>query len=342
MLMLKHRPKILIQIVTWNSRPYLKACLDSVIISKYQDWSLLVIDNGSRDGTIELIRNEYPNISLLENRQNLGFALAHNQGIRITDSDYVLIMNPDIILTPGFLGNIFAGLNDRPDYGSAVGKLLKFNFNADESREPIYTNTIDSAGLLVQRSRRFTNRGEGETDNGQYNYPSDVFGPSGAIALYRRTALEDVKLRDEYFDNDFFAYKEDIDLAWRMQRAGWRSIYLPDAVAYHHREARVSETNSALKRERRNRSRFINSYSYKNHLLTLIKNERAEDFIKDAFWIIFYELRKLIYIILYEPKTLSTLWATSRQLASALKKRRLIKGRQSGRGLDIRQWFVRT
>ena len=93
----KPRPEILIQIVTWNSRPYLKTCLDSVINSNYKDWSLLIIDNGSRDGTVEFIRTDYPNISLLENRQNLGFARAHNQGIQISDSEYVLVLNPDIV-----------------------------------------------------------------------------------------------------------------------------------------------------------------------------------------------------------------------------------------------------
>jgi len=338
----KPRPEILIQIVTWNSRPYLKTCLDSVINSNYKDWSLLIIDNGSRDGTVEFIRTDYPNISLLENRQNLGFARAHNQGIQISDSEYVLVLNPDVILTTDFLEKIVNGLTERPDFGSAIGKILKFNFHDDDLREPVLTKTIDSTGLVIQRNRRFTNRGEGESDAGQYDKVHDVFGPSGAVALYRRSAMADVRLKDEYFDEDFFAYKEDIDLAWRLQKAGWRSVYLPSAVAYHHREAKQAENITALKRERRNRSRFINSYSYKNHLLTLIKNEKLSDFLKDAPWILFFELRKLIFIIVYEPKTLTATWKFCRQMPSALRKRRLIKGRQSGRDLDIRPWFMRN
>src|SRR3989338_8402282 len=156
--MSRQRPEILIQIVTWNSRPYLKTCLDSVINSNYKDWSLLIIDNGSRDGTVEFIRTDYPNISLLENRQNLGFARAHNQGIQISDSEYVLVLNPDVILTTDFLEKIVNGPTERPDFGSAIGKILKFNFHDDDLREPVLTKTIDSTGLVIQRNRRFTNR----------------------------------------------------------------------------------------------------------------------------------------------------------------------------------------
>ncbi len=335
-------PKVLIQIVTWNSRPYLPACLELIRNQKYTDWSLLIIDNGSRDQTVEFVRKDYPQFSLLENRQNLGFARAHNQGIRISNSEYILVMNPDVILTPSFLSQMAGALQAQPDCGSATGKLLKFNFSTNDLQEPIFTKIIDSTGLGLQRNRRFINRGEGETDANRYDDQRSVFGPSGAVALYRRSALDDVRLKDEFFDEDFFAYKEDIDLAWRLQNAGWRSLYVPEAVAYHHREASRSDTGPALKRERRNRSRFINAYSYKNHLLTLVKNERVTDLLKDFLWISLFELRKLVYIIFYEPKTLSALPVLWRQLPKAFRKRRLIRGRQSNRGLDIRQWFMRT
>src|SRR5439155_16165933 len=137
-------------------------------------------------------------------------------------SEYVLVLNPDTVLRPNFIEELIHALDARPDAASASGKLLRMD-----------STTIDSTGIVMLRSQRHLDRGADEPDIGQFDKPEDIFGASGAAAMYRRPALEDARIDDEYFDEDFFAYREDADLAWRLRLLGWNSIYVPSAVALH-------------------------------------------------------------------------------------------------------------
>lgn len=333
--------KISIQIVTWNSFKYLPFVLKSIASLSNNDFSVLVIDNASRDDSVKYIRERYPTIKLLQNRHNLGFSKAHNQGISITKSPFILILNPDVILTPNYIKLLISEMIKESRIGSVTGRLLKYQFGKDEVNEIIYTKNIDTTGIEINRSRRVFNRGEGEVDTGQYDTKKDIFGVSGSASIYRREALDDCSVFGEYFDENFFAYKEDVDLAWRLQSRGWTSRYVPQALAYHHRQATGNTANDKMViKQRRQHSKFINYYSYKNHLFTIWKNESIGNLIKDSPWIGLYELKKIVYIILFEVATIKSLFEYFKQLPKINNKRRYIQSKRREKASKIRKWFV--
>ena len=222
---------VLISIVTWNSRSVLPHCLASLETQTYRNTSIVIIDNASTDGTLEFLAAHYPHIPVIKNTTNRGFAAAQNQGIQyLATSSYVLVLNPDVILTPNYLISLVAIMEQNQKTAGITGQLLRFKFEGDTV---VKTNIIDSEGLEMLPTRHVRERNAGSlTTNSS---PHAVWGISGACALYRMSALEDVKQNEEYFDQDFFCYKEDVDISWRMQRKGWSFLYMPCAQAYHAR-----------------------------------------------------------------------------------------------------------
>jgi len=200
--------KVAVNIVTFNSADDIAACLESLKSQTFRDFRIHVLDNASRDSTLEKLAGV--DLDIVRSPVNTGFAKAHNDLIRAYPAEYVLILNPDAILKPEFLERLVAALELRPDAASATGKLLRFD-----------GKTLDSTGIIMLRSQRHLDRGADQPDRGEFDKPEDVFGPSGAAALYRLKALEDVAIGGQYFDEDFFAYREDADLAWRCRLMGW-------------------------------------------------------------------------------------------------------------------------
>lgn len=333
--------KLSIQIVTLNSKKFLKDCLDSLLAQKYQDFSVLIIDNASNDETPKFVKENYSEFSkkifVLRNVNNIGFSKAHNQGIKISKSEFILVMNPDIILEPEFLQNIVGAIEKDKKLGSVGGKLLKIKSGDPELDEKIKTDIIDSTGLIVLKSRRFLDRGEGEKDKKQYDKSIDVFGISGACVLYRRQALEDVKIpvgnSNEYFDEDFFAYKEDIDLAWRLRLRGWKSVYVPEARAYHFRIGASSW-------HRFSQYKIVNYLSFRNHLWVLLKNSYWSNFFLHSWAILPYQLSKKYYLLFTQPfNFIKSGVSFIVKAPKILKKRMYIQKNAKISPKQIRKWF---
>lgn len=338
---------IFINIVTWNSMKYLPDALRSIFSQTHKNFKVLIIDNGSEDGTIKFLRNEYPQVLILKNVKNLGFAAAHNQGIKLAlnsslkygyglDKSYILITNPDIILKPNFLEKIIEKADNFSDSGSFGGKLKKVlnnNINLD-------SNIIDTTGLKIFNTRRVVERGAGECDEGQFQ-DGEVFGNSGALVLYRLSALQDIEVQNEYFDSKFFSYKEDIDLAWRLRLFGWKSFYIENAVAHHHRGAYGSENRTMSKaiNERRKKNSLINYYSTTNHFSILLKNEFAKNIVKDLPYIFLYEAGKFLYILFFETKTLRAYFKFLKSFSYVWKQRKEIMSRKKVNAEDMRKWI---
>src|SRR5204862_304740 len=156
---------------------------------------------------------------------------AHNRIIAETRSDYVLVCNPDVVLGPGFVEVLVDALDRDPAAGSATGKLRRLDPAAGTGCEA--KRILDTTGIYFTPNQRHLDRGSGEVDAGQYERREYVFGASGAAAFYRRRMLEEVRADQEYFDEAFFAYREDADLAWRAQWLGWRCLYVPEARGFH-------------------------------------------------------------------------------------------------------------
>lgn len=333
------KAKLSINLVTWQAENYLFNLGRSIVTQSFKDFSVLVIDNASLDKTTSFLKENYPQFKLIVNKNNNGFAKAHNQAIHWTDSQYILCLNQDIILTKNFLKICLDFLDKNPEVAAVTGKLLRYDNKENKS-----TDIIDSTGLKIFKSHRIIDRDQGNIDNGLTRQQSEeVFGVSGACPIYRREALEKIKVGNEYFDETFFNYKEDVDLAFRLRLNGWKAFYLPKAVAYHCRSTQQpdkNDKNKEIAKNRRRKNKYVNYYSYKNHLALIIKNEFLKNIIRCAPHIFFYELKKLLYVLFFEQKTLMAFVDFIKLLPAYLKKRKIIKKiiRQIN-SKDLYQWY---
>jgi GT2 family glycosyltransferase len=186
--------KVSVAIVTYNAIKYLDDCLKSIFSQTFKDFKVLVIDNASEDGTVEHLRKNYPQVTVLQNFKNLGLAKAYNQAIKFWESEYVLLANQDIILQLDFLEKLIKVAAHHPAAASFGGKILKLSH--DEDKRDLGPEIIDTTGIVATKSRRFYDRGAGEEDKGQYDQAGEIFGLSANLVLYRREALEKVKIKN--------------------------------------------------------------------------------------------------------------------------------------------------
>ncbi len=208
-------------IVNWNGKGFLEGCLGSIFAQRSPSLEVILVDNGSTDGSVEFVRERFPNVVVIENGRNVGFAGANNRGILRSKGRYVLTLNNDTVLKEGFLREIMdAAEASAENVGMWAPKILSFHER----------DVIDSVGgLLIYPDGLARGRGRLEKDAGQYDR-EEVFIPSACAALYRRGMLDKIGL----FDNDFFAYCEDTDLGLRARIAGWKAEGVPGAVVYHY------------------------------------------------------------------------------------------------------------
>lgn len=212
-------PKVSIIIVNWNGLQHLPACLSSVTSQSYPYYEVIMVDNGSTDGSVEYVERAFPQVRVIRHRENLGFAAGNNAAIRATAGEYVATLNNDAQADPHWLAELVSAVEGRPEVGMAASRMLL----------AAWPEIIDSAGIAVDWAGVAWNRRHGEQGDEAAIAPLDVFGPCAGAALYRRAMLEDVGS----FDEDYFAYYEDVDLAWRAQLRSWRCLYVPTATVYH-------------------------------------------------------------------------------------------------------------
>ena len=249
--------KIDINLVVWNGKKYLPFCIESILQQSYSDWQLNILDNGSTDDSVKYLREHYPNLKVVALKENTGFAQGHNKLLSWTNSEYVLCLNQDVILDQDFLKNSLDFLKNKKDVGSISPKVYHWDFKKldigdtvepEKARELLdskKTNIIDTCGFQLFKNHQVVDWGQGEKDKPEFQEPKKIFGVSGACPIYQRKALEKVKIDNEYFDEDFFSYKEDVDLAYRLQLAGYKSYFLPQVTAHHNRS--IKKENSIIK-----------------------------------------------------------------------------------------------
>lgn len=325
--------KLSIQLVTWNGAKYIPLLFKSLREQTSKDWFLFVWDNNSSDNTVELIKNEVNKLGvqykIVENKENLGFAGGHNAVFKITESEYILLLNQDIYLPPDCLEKLVNFMDARPEAAAVSPRLMKWDFANGE-----FTNTIDTLGLKVFKNRRVVDWKAGEEWSRDFAAPLQVFGISGAMPMYRRSALEAVAFfNGDFFDVDYHSYKEDVDLAYRLASAGFKSYVLPDAMAYHDRAGAGPKTmdDAAALANKKTQSAWVKYHSYKNHLMTLYKNEYWQNFLLDFFCILWYEVKKFAYFLLLDRGVLAGLkeiWIMRKELREKrkwiIKKRKIV------------------
>jgi GT2 family glycosyltransferase len=313
-----------IVVVTFNSERDIDACLDSIGRQTYAPLEILVIDNHSSDGTAQRVRSGGSPLHFIQNERNIGFAAAHNQGIRLTRGELYLALNPDVEMSSSFVEEMVRAFALDSRVGSVSGKLLR----PPAGKGP---RIIDSTGIYMTPGLRHLDRGSGQFDQGQYERPQYVFGASGAAALYRRTMLDDVAVEGEVFDEDFFAYREDADLAWRAQLLGWRTFYMPRAVAIHQRRV-LPERRDALPAQ-------INMHSVKNRFLLRIKNQTLTEFLALLLPSLFRDLQVVAYVVLVERTSLPGLSFVIRNFRRIWMKRKQIMSRKKAGAGNMLRWF---
>jgi GT2 family glycosyltransferase len=195
-------------ITTYNSAKFLARCLDSVFTQTYQPIEVIVVDNASADETRTILQ-QTTRLKVLYNDRNTGFAAAQNQAARAAGGPWLLSLNPDVVLSPTFVSTLVLMGELDARIGTVCGKLLRWDPSADAE----LTHVIDSTGIYFRRDLRHLDRGADQIDSGQYEREEYVFGATGAAALYRRAMLDDIEVEGQYFDEQFFAYREDADLA---------------------------------------------------------------------------------------------------------------------------------
>ncbi len=207
-------------VVNWNGKDLLHSCLLSLAGQTYRELEVVVVDNGSSDGSVEMVKGEFPRVRLKENETNLGFARPNNQGIAEATGEVFFLINNDAEAEPDCLAKLVSALERDPKAGMAAPKILEYS----ERR------TIDSVGgLFIYPDGMSRGRGRGEEDRGQYDSLREVLLPSACACLYRRAMVEEVG----NFDEDFYAYCEDTDLGLRGRLAGWKAVSVPEAVVRH-------------------------------------------------------------------------------------------------------------
>lgn len=213
-------PLVTVIIVNHNGLRLLKGCLDSLRGQSFKDFEVILVDNGSEDGSVEFVKEKYPDVGIIVNESNLGFGAGNNEGIKEAKGKYIALLNNDASAHKDWLGELVKAAEEAPQgFGMWASKIL----SADSP------DIIDTAGHLIYPDGLNIGRGKGEKDAGQYDVKEEVFFPSGCAALYSRGMLDMVG----FFDPDFFAYGDDTELGLRARLSGWRCLYVPASVVYH-------------------------------------------------------------------------------------------------------------
>lgn len=303
--------KISIQLITYNAKQYLEQCLNSVASQTFLDFSLYVFDNASTDNSVEIIndfRKKNPKIifTFIPSKKNLGFSVGHNILLRLHASKYCVLLNQDVILDQDFLKNAVNFLDKHANYSSVSPKILRLT-------QAKKTRIIDSLGIRIKKTLQAVDIGAG-IDDKKLNFKPifDIFGPSGASPIYRRAALDEIAYKYqngqvEYLDEDFFMYKDDVDLAYRLTFLGWKSACVQNVISYHARTARtVSQCGLwyQIAKNRLTKSQFVNYLSYRNHWFLYYKDIPMCVVGRYLSFIIYYELKKIIFLVFFERQTL--------------------------------------
>lgn len=315
-------PQVSVVIPLWNGLDHIPACLASLQAQTLRDHEVVVVDNASPDGAGAWVEGHHPEARLVRNARNLGFAGGTNTGIAAARGRFVVTLNQDTVAEPDFLERMVAATRWGPRVGMVAAKMRYFH-----QRE-----RINSTGIQVLGDFYGEDRGGYERDEGQWDMPGEVFGPCGGAALYTRELLEDVGA----FDEDFFCYFEDLDLAWRARVAGWRCAYNPRAVVYH------KHRGSKAQVERHETPRHVIAWCERNRAWAMVKNAG----LSTLAWHAPILLGREAYIlgealVLRDAYKLRARLEALHHLGPALAKRRAVQARRRVPEREVRAWFRR-
>lgn len=329
-------PRVLVSLVTHNESRDAERLVPSLFAQTAGDLAISAVDNASEDGTratLAAFEKIAPvPLAVHPSRENLGYTGGHNLSIaRAVERGipWVLVLNTDVVLAPEFLAELLAeaARPGRERVATFTGKILRA-----EGPDLAPTSAIDSVGIRMTPNGRHFDVGAGEPDDGRFDGPAEVFGASGCAALFRTEALEDVRIATGFFDDDFFVYREDVDLAWRLRGRGWSARCVPAARAWHRRRN--------LPERRRAMSPVANLHSVKNRFLLRVNNAGKEH-LRATFARTF--LRDALVVggcLTVERTSLEALRWLATNRARLLAKRAEIQGRRTVGDRALARWFT--
>lgn len=322
----KNAPKVVIGAILYNNKnntyrtdKYLPYFLESVKKQDYQNVEVIFADNSDLEynENKKFIKANYPEIEIIRPGANIGFAAANNLLIkRVLEKkgDYFIASNVDMIYEPNVVSELVSAVMKTPQVASATCKIKTWDFSKRDGEDGGRTNFIDTAGITITREHRFIDRSQGDIDYGQYDQEEEIFGASGAAAIYRLSALEDVAFinengKKEYFDELMFMYKEDCDLAYRLQWAGYKCFYAPAAVIYHDRAVKSKGKGIVnIIMGRIGRARRYKEWSWLNHHIILQKMLGGDYSSRTRLKTWWYELKSNLYVLFFEPYIFKQFW----------------------------------
>lgn len=320
----------------YSSKKYLAQFLESLTKQSYHNVEILCLDNGSTDegeALQEVLR--YPQVRVMRLEKNIGYA-GHNRMIAEAQGKYYLCTNFDIQLDPDMLTHLVAALEEDVLAASSAGASYRWDF-----QKQILTDIVDTTGLEIFRSHHVRDREMGEmvaVSDMQQRSKEEIFGSSGVNILFRMDALRSVCLApQEYFDEHFLMYKEDVDLAYRLQWAGWKALFVPQALLWHDRsvgeEAQSRSRIVRILKNRTHKSKQNRIFSVRNHLFMLYKNFSLTYSWKVKVATLWDEVRKFFWVLLFESFALNAYMDFWRMRKSLIPSKKVVKE------TDIERWM---
>lgn len=319
--------KLTVCLVNYNLSKYLDKCLESIFNQEYKELDLIIIDNNSNDNSREIYKKYSDKIRVIFNDKNLGFAKAHNQGIKLAEkggSKYYCALNIDTVIKSDFFKKIIEFLDNHPGYASVSPRIYKLTRDKK-------TDIIDTVGGFVRRTFSYSNS---ETVDREY----DCFLISGSAAVFRMNALMDIRNSGEFYDEDYFLYFEDIDISFRLQHAGWKVRYLPDAVLWHVKGGCTEEGGSFFSKNPEIKREIL-----KNRWFTIMKNLPISYLIINLPFICIADTYSLLYLFFQSPgqvpEVISAYFDILKNFKRVIKKRRQIQVAGTLKQLTSKQIF---
>ena len=310
------QPLVSICVVTWNHAKCIGECIQSILAQTYHHTELILVDNVLCDGTQTILSRYKYHAAVVFNAANRGYCGGNNQAIALSRGEFVLLVNPDVVLKPDYLENAVSAICHNLKIGTVCGLLL-----LGDEKEP--DCRVATTGHCISSTRRMYARDYGVRLRDLKRQAGEVFGSDGSLPLYRRKMIEDVSIEGEFFDEMFFAYKEDSDVSWRARLFGWKCVFDPKSIATHKQNFKPGSLFL-----RKKQSSSVKMHAVKNDIITIIKNEDIANFLRDMIIITARQLAILAYVIFFERTSFPAYIFVFANLKSILLKRKVIKAKQ--------------
>src|SRR3989338_1277922 len=341
---------VTINLVVYNGGKDIRQCLDSVLAQTHPHELIEVniLDNASTDDTVQKINNwklEIVNrkfkFNFIQSKKNLGMWPGQEELLKYSHGEYVVALSVDVVLDKDFIKNAVEIMEQDETIGGLQAKVYKYEFPFIQNTK---YETLDTIGFEIFRSRRIVNIAHGEIDRGQYNSQREIFATEGAVPIYRRSALEDCRLKNQnnkIVDHDYFWYGDDLDLPWRMRIFGWKQVYAPSVIAYHDRKTTKGVAGGWKKiiKIRKAVPMFKRRLDWRNTTITIIKNDFAVNLWRDWPYIFWRQIRLWAYFLLFEPPMFLEIFKVAKMLPTMLKRRKEIMQKARITAKDFRQWI---